>query len=185
VDEELREEHFQQSHHELWSQGLFHSEFYPTIASLLGMELEERYPGHFTCPLPHCTDEISHPQDLLRHFNDSHSELTRLLYENVGIFWTVITIILTSPTYNDLHYTLFPTIDELFMDNNGNVTFNLIPITFDRARELYSSNGDIDAQSYSPLSTSPLQFYKHSSLTTVVTYQIMESGRVTLKPSIR
>jgi hypothetical protein len=102
-------------------------------------------------------EEVSCHQNLIHHLNDAHSELTRLLYENVGTFWTVLTIVFTSPASTELEYSVFPTIDELLTDNDGNPIFNLTPVPLSRAQALYSSNIDLDIQSYSPLSTSPLQ----------------------------
>jgi hypothetical protein len=167
VDIEHLEEHLHQNHRDLWSKGQFHSEFHTTIASLFGMELQTGDPQLFTCPIPRCTNEYFHLPDLTRHIYEAHSESFKELYENLGGFWSIITLLLTDSPSNNLDFIQFPTIDELFKDDQGNIIFSPYPVPRDRAQELWASNVTLDTQDFPPLPNSPLDSLLRDYLTYV------------------
>jgi hypothetical protein len=152
--------HLQQSHLELWNKGHYHSEFHMTLAGFLAMELESGDPDYIACPFPDCSNLHFSYQELLIHLSEAHSELTQLLYKNIGGFWTIVASILTSTSSidstNDLGFISWPTIGELFTDQDGTPIFNPFPVDPSRAHQLWGSHTDIDLQDYVPVNRSPL-----------------------------
>jgi hypothetical protein len=140
VNRNTLDNHLREKHEDLYQKGGFHSEFHTTVAGLLGMELPDGNAQVFTCPIPHCTNTYFDDQTLAEHMQQVHNELTRTLYDNIGGFWTVITLIITGSTPDELGFIRWPTIKELFQGENDEQVFFPFPVSPERADQLWHSS---------------------------------------------
>jgi hypothetical protein len=125
------------------------------------MELGDGNPHWWTCPIPNCTHKYFNYCDLPIHIRETHGEHTRRMDDYVGGFWTATTLIILASTTDEQGFIDWPIIREVCPKNSENNFFDLIPIPFNRAQELWMYHNDTNSQHLSfqdiiPMTNSPL-----------------------------
>jgi hypothetical protein len=134
---ETLEEHLREKHYELWNKGGFHSEFHTSMVGLLGMELSHGDPHSWACPIPLCTNSYNSLRDISSHVLEAHGKGAQLLYDNVGGFWTTITYFLCNSFTNVQGPIPWPTIRDICSGREEDTYLDFLPVSFERARELW------------------------------------------------